>query len=78
MEHDSRMRAAQIQEEYALFSMLKPSIKKDGNMWCVLYGEDLQEGIAGFGPTPLDAVLAFNRAWITPNTDFNLTERTDK
>lgn len=26
---------------------LKPY--KDGNMWCFLFGEDLQSGVAGFG-----------------------------
>jgi hypothetical protein len=27
----------------------KISIQKDGNQWCVLWGEDLMNGIAGFG-----------------------------
>lgn len=34
----------------------------DGDQWCVLYGKDLQEGIAGFGPTPDEAILAFAEA----------------
>jgi len=34
----------------------------DGDQWCVLYGENLQEGISGFGPTPDEAVLAFAEA----------------
>jgi len=28
---------------------------KDGNQWCCLYGENLQEGIAGFGSTPFSS-----------------------
>lgn len=44
------------------FSVLKPSLTKDGNMWCALHGENLQEGIAGFGPTPAKALLAFEQA----------------
>lgn len=24
---------------------------KDGNLWCFLYGENIQEGICGFGET---------------------------
>lgn len=39
----------------------KISIKKDGNQWCVLWGENLQEGIAGFGDTPEEAMDAL--AW---------------
>lgn len=29
---------------------------KDGDQWCALYGENLQEGIAGFGDTPYNAM----------------------
>jgi len=46
-----------------IFSILKPSIKKDGNQWCVLYGENIQEGICGFGDTPYKAILSFNGEW---------------
>jgi len=36
-----------------------PNVKvfKDGDQWCALVGEDLQEGIAGFGPNPSLALL---------------------
>lgn len=37
----------------------KISIQKDGNQWSVLWGGDLQEGIAGFGDTPEEAMDAF-------------------
>lgn len=47
-------------QEYNLFATLKPKIFKDGNQWCVLYGEDLHDGIAGFGNTPYLAILDFN------------------
>lgn len=49
--------------EYNLLSMLKPSVSIDGNKWCVLYGDNLQDGVAGFGDTPYDAMLEFNKAW---------------
>ena len=39
---------------------------KDGDKWCVLYGDDLQCGIAGFGDTPEKAVIAFDIAWSKP------------
>ncbi len=32
---------------------------KDGNQWCFLYGENLQEGICGFGDTIQDAAYNF-------------------
>lgn len=38
---------------------LKPY--KDGNMWCFLFGDDLQSGVAGFGATVMKAVYDFNK-----------------
>ena len=35
---------------------------KDGNEWCVLWGQDMQSGIVGFGSTPMKAINAFNKA----------------
>ncbi len=32
---------------------------KDGNQWCVLLGDNIQEGFVGFGPTVCDALGAF-------------------
>jgi len=59
----SRLNAAIEAEEMNLFAMLKPKIFMDGSQWCVLYGEDIQSGIAGFGDTPRLAVYAFNKQW---------------
>ena len=53
----------QEQSEFNLFTMLKPSLQIDGNQWCVLYGEDLQVGIAGFGDSPHLAIMDFNGQW---------------
>jgi hypothetical protein len=50
-------------QDLAIVESLKPTITKDGNQWCVLYGADLQEGIAGFGNTPYQAILDFNTAF---------------
>lgn len=50
-------------EEMNLFVMLGCSLKKDGNQWCVLYGEDLQSGICGFGESPKKAIWDFNKQW---------------
>lgn len=40
--------------------LYRPAISADGNMWCVLLGEDLQSGVAGFGETPAKAMAAFD------------------
>jgi hypothetical protein len=37
----------------------------DGNMWCVLWGADLQNGVAGFGKIPELAVWDFNKNYRT-------------
>lgn len=52
--------------EYNLVALLNPSIAIDGNQWCVLYGDNLQDGVAGFGDTPYLAVLDFTKAWNRP------------
>jgi hypothetical protein len=62
MEHESRYRAAQIIEELAVFATLRPSIQKDGNMWCVLLGSNIKDGVVGFGKSPLEAIRDFNAA----------------
>lgn len=60
---------AQEQQEFNLFATLKPSIQRDGNQWCVLYGENLHEGIAGFWNSPYLAIMDFNRAWYRKITE---------
>ena len=49
------------------FSVMRPRLFKDGNMWCALFGENLAEGVAGFGETPAKAMWAFDTAWHTTN-----------
>jgi len=41
----------------------KPRVFVDGNMWCALWGENLMEGVAGFGKSPAEAVNDFDRNW---------------
>lgn len=43
--------------------VFKPTLSLDGNMWCALFGDNLQEGVAGFGETPSKAMYAFDAAW---------------
>lgn len=42
---------------------MRPRIFPDGDMWCVLYGENLHDGVAGFGETPELACADFDRNW---------------
>ena len=44
----------------------RPRLFIDGNQWCALYGENIQDGVAGFGDSPEDAMKAFDEAWTTP------------
>lgn len=48
-------------QEYNLFATLKPKVYRDGNQYCVLLGEDIMNGIAGFGDTIYLAILDFNK-----------------
>ena len=45
------------------FNVIKPRIFLDGDMWCALYGDDLQVGVAGFGDSPAKASYAFDVEW---------------
>lgn len=49
--------------------VFKPTLTQDGNMWCALFGENLQEGVAGFGETPAKAMYAFDQAWLSQRTN---------
>lgn len=45
------------------FMLLRPRMFPDGNQWCALYGDNLQEGVAGFGDTPEQASIQFDVQW---------------
>jgi hypothetical protein len=63
MLHQEHLSLIIEQEEMNLFVLLKPKLYQDGDMWCVLYGENIQEGICGFGKSPMLAIYEFNKAW---------------
>jgi hypothetical protein len=44
--------------------LLRPKIRIDGDQWCALYGEDLQDGVAGFGDSPDSAMRDFDKEWV--------------
>jgi len=43
--------------------LFRPALSLDGDQFCALYGANLQDGCAGFGSTPEEAMLAFDKAW---------------
>ena len=45
------------------FNLMRPKLFMDGDMWCALYGDNIQEGLAGFGKTPRAAAYAFDNAF---------------
>ena len=51
---------------------------KDGDMWCALHGENLQVGIAGFGPTPAHTLHAFETAMCSENGSHVIERKTVK
>lgn len=43
--------------------LYKPTLSMDGDQWCALYGENLQDGVAGFGKSPEEAMEDFDKNW---------------
>jgi hypothetical protein len=64
--NDEQIRA-NIQSKISF--MLKPKLSIDGNQWCALYGENLQDGVAGFGDSPDEAYEDFDRNWYKKISD---------
>jgi hypothetical protein len=52
------------QERGRPFMLLRPRLFPEGNQWCALYGENIQEGVAGFGDTPASAAVQFDIEWL--------------
>jgi len=42
-----------------MIGLLKPKFYQDGDMFCFLYGGNIQDGISGFGKTPAEAACNF-------------------
>ena len=54
----------QVVCDYALPSAIyRPKVFKDGDSWCAMYGENLQDSVSGFGDTPAEAIADFNNCW---------------
>ncbi len=68
--HEAKLRvidmAEDVERERARpFVLLRPRMFPDGDQWCALYGDNLQDGVAGFGDTPANAAVDFDVQWIS-------------
>ena len=43
--------------------LYKPKLYPDGNQWCALLGDNIMEGVVGFGSSPEKAMSAFDSAF---------------
>ena len=63
VQHSMQNAAACYEEPSAIY---RPKLSTDGNQWCALYGDNLQNGVAGFGDSPAAAMWEFNKQWYAP------------
>ena len=63
---NNQWNAAQSQQLPSV--LYRPRLMADGDMWCAIYGDDLQTGVAGFGETPAAAMYEFDQAWQSQRT----------
>jgi hypothetical protein len=65
--HYAMMAGNQIQQAAAAYespsAIWRPKIAIDGDQWCALYGDNLQDGVAGFGDSPALAMADFDKNW---------------
>jgi hypothetical protein len=59
MKHNEEMVTLGEERVLKFIATLQPKFSKDGDMFCYLYGDNLQVGIAGFGNTPYRAACDF-------------------
>lgn len=54
---------ASLHEQQRPSMLLKPKLFLDGTQYCVLYGDNLMTGVAGFGDTADAAMRDFDKNW---------------
>ena len=55
--------AEAAEEKRRPFMLLRPRIMIDEGQWLCLYGDNLQDGVCGFGDTPDLASRDFDKNW---------------
>lgn len=65
--HAASMAGEEVRVSAAEYSrpcvVFKPKLFIDGDKWCALYGDNLQDGVSAFGDTPAWAMWNFDDAW---------------
>lgn len=65
--HAAEMAKESIQQAAQCYmspsAIYKPKLYRDGRKWCALLGDDLQSGVCGFGSSPSEAMMAFDKDW---------------
>lgn len=65
---DASYAIAILQEQIVIVSheqqrpsvLFRPKLSRDGSQWCALYGDNLQDGVAGFGDSPYSGTIDVN------------------
>lgn len=63
IEHQERLNVLIGEQELQLVKTYNLVPFKNGDKWCILLGDNIQDGICGFGETPYKAILDFNNAF---------------
>ncbi len=58
-----------IDELFRPSVVFRPRLFIDGNQWCALYGDNIMDGVAGFGSTPDLAMRDFDNNWLSQTID---------
>jgi hypothetical protein len=53
---DMNIQNADDRMRYQMAAGLNAKLTRDGNAWCWLIGDNLQDGVAGFGASPRGAL----------------------
>jgi len=70
-DNDSSWTAVRMQEAVSIIESIwtspsvvyRPKIFRDGDKWCALYGDNMQEGVVAFGSSPSEAAIKFDGEW---------------
>lgn len=65
LQQDFSIAAAEMARPCVVF---KPTLSIDGDMWSVLLGDNIVEGLCAFGKTPAEAMTNFDQAFYKERT----------
>lgn len=65
LQQEFSIAAYEMQRPSAIY---RPTVAPDGSKWCALYGQNIMEGVCGFGDTPAEAMADFDKNWLKQRT----------